>query len=83
MQASDNSTRLGEAVLNDFNVFTEKNWFWIGSAALLGFAILFNVLFTLALMYLSRKKSTFFSMFISLLFSVLELTNFLYIVSNS
>ncbi|KAM5579169.1 ABC transporter G family member 29 [Rosa sericea] len=51
--ASDNVTRLGVAVLQNFEVFPDKNWFWIGSAALLGFAILFNILYTIALMYLS------------------------------
>lgn len=52
-KASDGQTDLGVAVLNSFNVFTERNWFWIGVAALLGFSILFNILFTLALMYLN------------------------------
>ncbi|XP_050384102.1 ABC transporter G family member 29-like [Argentina anserina] len=51
--ASDNVTRLGVAVLQNVEVFPDKNWFWIGSAALLGFAILFNILYTLSLMYLS------------------------------
>ncbi|KAA8540358.1 hypothetical protein F0562_024723 [Nyssa sinensis] len=50
--ASDNVTRLGVAVLQNFDVFPERDWFWIGAAALLGFAVLFNVLFTFALMYL-------------------------------
>ncbi|KAF2323469.1 hypothetical protein GH714_035626 [Hevea brasiliensis] len=49
---SDN-TRLGEAVLESFDVFRNKNWYWIGAGALLGFAVLFNVLFTFALMYLA------------------------------
>ncbi|KAE8688564.1 ABC transporter G family member 35 [Hibiscus syriacus] len=31
----------------------DKNWYWIGAAALLGFAMLFNILFTFALMYLN------------------------------
>lgn len=44
--------RLGVAVLENANVFPEQKWYWIGAAALLGFAILFNVLFTLALMFL-------------------------------
>lgn len=52
-RASDNSTRLGDSVLDAFDVFHDKNWFWIGAAALLGFAILFNVLFTFSLMYLN------------------------------
>ncbi|KAG6669262.1 hypothetical protein I3843_01G223600 [Carya illinoinensis] len=51
--ASDNATRLGVAVLENFEVFPERNWFWIGTGALLGFAILFNILFTFALMYLN------------------------------
>lgn len=50
---SDNVTRLGEAVLRQFDVPTDQNWFWIGAAALLGFTVLFNVLFTFALMYLN------------------------------
>ncbi|XP_052174866.1 LOW QUALITY PROTEIN: ABC transporter G family member 35-like [Diospyros lotus] len=52
-KAYDNVTPLGKAVLHSFDVFMDKNWIWIGAAALLGFAVLFNVLFTLALMYLN------------------------------
>ncbi|KAH0704714.1 hypothetical protein KY285_018992 [Solanum tuberosum] len=51
--ASDGITRLGVQVMRNFDVFAEKRWFWIGAAALLGFTILFNVLFTFVLMYLS------------------------------
>ncbi|KAI8529594.1 hypothetical protein RHMOL_Rhmol12G0237000 [Rhododendron molle] len=51
--ASDNVTRLGVEVLKNLDVFAERNWLWIGAAALLGFAVLFNILFTLALMYLN------------------------------
>ncbi|XP_061359145.1 ABC transporter G family member 36 [Gastrolobium bilobum] len=51
--SSDNSTTLGLATLHNFDVFAEKRWYWIGAAALLGFVILYNVLFTLALMYLN------------------------------
>ncbi|XP_057978064.1 ABC transporter G family member 29-like [Malania oleifera] len=51
--ASDNVTQLGVAVLKNIDVFQDRNWFWIGSAALVGFTILFNILFTLALMYLN------------------------------
>ncbi|XP_062087563.1 ABC transporter G family member 36-like [Humulus lupulus] len=46
-------TPLGLKILQNVNVFPDKNWFWIGTAALFGFAVLFNVLFTFALMYLS------------------------------
>ncbi|KAL0380471.1 UNVERIFIED_CONTAM: ABC transporter G family member 35 [Sesamum angustifolium] len=51
--ASDNSRRLGVAMMNNFDIFVDKNWYWIGVGALLGFTLLFNVLFTLALMYLN------------------------------
>ncbi|PSS07401.1 ABC transporter G family member 36 like [Actinidia chinensis var. chinensis] len=51
--ASDNVTQLGVAVLKNFQVFPDRNWFWIGTAALFGFAVLLNILFTLALMYLN------------------------------
>lgn len=51
--ASDNKTRLGIQVLKNFDVFQNRNWFWIGCGALVGFIVLFNVLFTLALMYLA------------------------------
>ncbi|KAI3857648.1 hypothetical protein MKW98_028912 [Papaver atlanticum] len=51
--ASDNATAVGVAVLEKFDIFPQSNWFWIGSAALLGFAILFNCLFTIALTYLN------------------------------
>ncbi|KAJ8755903.1 hypothetical protein K2173_024448 [Erythroxylum novogranatense] len=51
--ASDNATALGSAVLNNFDIVSSKNWYWISAAALFGFAVLFNILFTLALMYFS------------------------------
>ncbi|CAA0822386.1 ABC transporter G family member 36 [Striga hermonthica] len=51
--ASDNRTRLGVAILNNFNIFPQSNWYWIGVGALVGFTLLFNVLFTFALMYLN------------------------------
>ncbi|KAL2243295.1 UNVERIFIED_CONTAM: ABC transporter G family member 35 [Sesamum indicum] len=50
---SDNVTRLGVAVLKQFDVFSEEKWYWIGIAALFGFTVLFNVLFTIALVYLN------------------------------
>uniref|UniRef100_M1DL27 ABC transporter family, pleiotropic drug resistance protein n=1 Tax=Solanum tuberosum TaxID=4113 RepID=M1DL27_SOLTU len=51
--ASDNTTTLGVQVMKNFDVFPEKGWLCIGTAALLGFTILFNILFTFALMYLN------------------------------
>lgn len=59
LQASNNATALGVAVLEIFDVVPDKNWFWIGSAAVLGFAVLFNILYTLTLTYLNRKNECF------------------------
>ncbi|TYG97908.1 hypothetical protein ES288_A10G075400v1 [Gossypium darwinii] len=52
-RASDNVTELGVAMLEELEIYRNKNWYWIGVGALLGFCILFNVLFTLALTYLN------------------------------
>ncbi|KAJ1284251.1 hypothetical protein BS78_03G190900 [Paspalum vaginatum] len=43
---------LGVQVLQSRGVFTDAKWYWIGFGALIGFTILFNALFTLALTYL-------------------------------
>ncbi|MBA0678047.1 hypothetical protein Goari_019413, partial [Gossypium aridum] len=52
-RASDNVTQLGVQILRNFDVPNDENWYWIGAAALFGFAVLFNVLFTFALMCLN------------------------------
>ncbi|KAK7261777.1 hypothetical protein RIF29_28096 [Crotalaria pallida] len=44
---------VGRSTLKNFGAHLDKDWYWIGVAALLGFSVLFNVLFTLALMYLN------------------------------
>lgn len=46
---------LGVQVLKSHGVFPEAKWYWIGFGALLGFTLLFNALFTLALTFLRRK----------------------------
>ncbi|QCE02316.1 ATP-binding cassette [Vigna unguiculata] len=51
--SSDGSTTLGLSVLRNFDVFAKEEWYWIGAAALFAFTIFYNVLFTLALMYLN------------------------------
>ncbi|CAA6666048.1 unnamed protein product [Spirodela intermedia] len=43
----------GLAVLDNFDVFAKNYWYWIGVVAMVGFTIVFNVLFTLSLKYLS------------------------------
>ncbi|CAK7353518.1 unnamed protein product [Dovyalis caffra] len=49
-----NSTEsLGVTFLKSRGIFLEAHWYWIGVGALIGFALLFNFLFTLALKYLN------------------------------
>ncbi|KAL0333913.1 UNVERIFIED_CONTAM: ABC transporter G family member 32 [Sesamum angustifolium] len=48
--SADNSTQsLGKALLKARNLFPESYWYWIGVGALIGYTILFNILFTLFL----------------------------------
>ncbi|KAL9233904.1 hypothetical protein vseg_008839 [Gypsophila vaccaria] len=46
-------SRLGKTVLEARGVFTQVYWYWIGLAALIGYVVLFNVLYTVALTYLN------------------------------
>ncbi|KAJ8423960.1 hypothetical protein Cgig2_008579 [Carnegiea gigantea] len=52
-KASDGATPLGVAVLKNFSVFPHGYMYWIGAAALIGFMILTNVIFIIALTYLN------------------------------
>ncbi|KAL5697556.1 ABC transporter G member 36 [Ranunculus cassubicifolius] len=53
MAPTNPSVRLGLQMLNNFDVYARKYWYWIGVAALAGYVVLFNVLFTVSLMYLN------------------------------
>lgn len=50
---------VGEVLLKSRGFFTEPYWFWICIVALLGFSLLFNLFYIIALMYLNRKCSGF------------------------
>uniref|UniRef100_A0A0E0JL12 ABC transporter domain-containing protein n=1 Tax=Oryza punctata TaxID=4537 RepID=A0A0E0JL12_ORYPU len=52
VNSSASNETLGVQVLKSRGVFPEAKWYWIGFGAMLGFTILFNALFTLALTYL-------------------------------
>ncbi|KAD5803016.1 hypothetical protein E3N88_14376 [Mikania micrantha] len=54
-KAAGNNTdiRLGTMLLKARSLFPEDYWYWIGVGALLGYTILFNILFTLFLTYLN------------------------------
>ncbi|KAK8936591.1 Pleiotropic drug resistance protein 3 [Platanthera zijinensis] len=49
---------LGVAVLKSRGIFTEAKWYWIGFGALVGYIILFNFLFTVALTFLKPFKKS-------------------------
>ncbi|KAL2968076.1 hypothetical protein AAZX31_15G011500 [Glycine max] len=52
-----NSTEsLGVEVLKSRGFFTHASWYWIGAGALLGFVVLLNITFTLALTYLNPPE---------------------------
>ncbi|XP_021835261.1 ABC transporter G family member 32 isoform X2 [Spinacia oleracea] len=44
--------RLGDAVLKSRNLFTENYWYWIGVGAMVGYIVLFNLMFTFFISYL-------------------------------
>jgi hypothetical protein len=49
------NTTFGENILRAYNLPTGDYWYWIGVGALLAYALLFNVIVTMALIYLNRK----------------------------
>ncbi|KAM0897411.1 hypothetical protein ACQ4PT_022583 [Festuca glaucescens] len=52
LDSTASNETLGVQILKSRGVFPEARWYWIGLGALLGFTLLFNALFTLALTYL-------------------------------
>ena len=55
LNSTASNETLGVQTLKSRAVFTEAKWYWIGFGALVGFTLLFNALFTLALTYLKRE----------------------------
>ncbi|KAF3650989.1 Pleiotropic drug resistance protein 1 [Capsicum annuum] len=53
---STGTETLGVSFLKSRGIFPEARWYWIGAGALLGYVLLFNLLFTVALAYLNRKN---------------------------
>ncbi|KAL1823861.1 hypothetical protein ACET3Z_010639 [Daucus carota] len=50
---SNSTMRLGDQLLKARSLFRQSYWYWIGVAALLGYTLLFNILFTFSLTYLN------------------------------
>ncbi|CAN1747652.1 Pleiotropic drug resistance protein 2 [Linum perenne] len=46
---------VGKAFLRVRGMFVENKWYWISIGMLIGFTVLYNILFVLALTYLDRK----------------------------
>ncbi|XP_010519283.1 PREDICTED: ABC transporter G family member 39-like [Tarenaya hassleriana] len=53
MDTRINARTVGEVLLKSRGFFTQGYWFWICIVALLGYSVLFNVLYILALTYLN------------------------------
>jgi len=49
---------VGKALLRERGLYTDEYWFWICIGALLGFSLLFNILFVVALSYLNPFGET-------------------------
>lgn len=52
---------VGKLLLKSRGFFTVNYWYWICIGALIGFTILFNILFIAAIQFLNRKSSSHFS----------------------
>ncbi|KAG9150960.1 hypothetical protein Leryth_003090 [Lithospermum erythrorhizon] len=50
--APNSTESLGVVVIKSRGQFADTYWYWLGAGALLGFTIIFNIAFTLALTYL-------------------------------
>ncbi|CAL5088799.1 unnamed protein product [Urochloa decumbens] len=48
---------LGKLILESRGLFPEANWYWIGVGALLGYVLLFNILYTVCLTFLKPFDS--------------------------
>ena len=59
-------TTIGQATLESRGLYFDEYFFWISIAALFGFAIVYNIGFTLALSFLKRKLVFFFQIFLHL-----------------
>jgi hypothetical protein len=55
LDSTASNETLGIQILKSRGVFPEARWYWIGLGALVGFTLLFNALFTLALTYLKSQ----------------------------
>uniref|UniRef100_A0A453KM96 ABC transporter domain-containing protein n=1 Tax=Aegilops tauschii subsp. strangulata TaxID=200361 RepID=A0A453KM96_AEGTS len=47
---------LGNLVLKSRGVFPDTKWYWIGAGALLGYVLLFNILYTVCLTFLDHTE---------------------------
>lgn len=56
-QLTSGNKTIGKQTLESHGFNFDSAFYWISIAALLGFTVLFNVVFTLALTFLERKFS--------------------------
>lgn len=55
VDATKSNKFLGVQILESRGIFPQAKWFWIGMAGLVGYVLVFNTLYTLALTYLDRE----------------------------
>jgi hypothetical protein len=58
-EASIDAPTVGKALLKSKGFFTTDGGYWLSIGALVAFAVLFNILYILALTYLSREYHYF------------------------
>lgn len=68
-----NDDTIGHNILHSHSLPTGDHWYWIGVGALLLYAILFNGLVTMALLYLNRKFKQRFVCFYVFIFVLYDL----------
>lgn len=53
-QKTANNVSLGVEIIRNSGFFPYAYWYWIGAGALVGFTLLFNVMYTAGLAHLNR-----------------------------
>ncbi|KAH7652106.1 Sulfate-transporting ATPase protein [Dioscorea alata] len=57
VDATKSNKFLGVQILESRGIFPQAKWFWIGMAGLVGYVLVFNALYTLALTYLDLEAN--------------------------
>lgn len=61
LNGTTSNKTLGVQILESRGLFAESNWVWIGVGALIGYILVFNAVYTVALTFLDRKYPQFYT----------------------